>query len=109
MVIDPKSPDFIAQVKQAAGGAVWAIIDCVGSSQTVQQGIDMLTKGGHLVQIGLFGGVRRSIGHGAANAMASRLASARRRGHSAARQLCRCASFRRRQHAIQGADVIQGQ
>ncbi|GAB2711910.1 MULTISPECIES: alcohol dehydrogenase [Comamonas] len=56
VVIDPKSPDFIAQVKQAAGGAVWAIIDCVGSSQTVQQGIDMLTKGGHLVQIGLFGG-----------------------------------------------------
>ena len=55
-VIDPKSPTFLADVKAAAGGAVWAIIDCVGSSQTVQAGIDLLTKGGHLVQIGLFGG-----------------------------------------------------
>ena len=56
VAIDPKAPDFMDQVRQAAGGAVWAIIDCVGSSQTVQAGIDLLTKGGHLVQIGLFGG-----------------------------------------------------
>nr|WP_319016847.1 zinc-binding dehydrogenase [Diaphorobacter aerolatus] len=32
------------------------VLDCVGSSQTVEQGIGLLTKGGHLVQIGLFGG-----------------------------------------------------
>ncbi|MEG1201431.1 MAG: alcohol dehydrogenase [Comamonas sp.] len=55
-VFSPKQEDYQAKVKEAAGGAVWAIIDCVGSSQTVQAGIDMLTKGGHLVQIGLFGG-----------------------------------------------------
>ncbi len=55
-VFDPKSPTFIADVKAAAGGAVWAIIDCVGSGQTVQSGFDLLTKGGQLVQIGLFGG-----------------------------------------------------
>ena len=53
---DPGQDGYMAQVRQAAGGAVWAIIDCVGSSQTVQAGIDMLTKGGQLVQIGLFGG-----------------------------------------------------
>ena len=55
-VFDPKAEGFAAAVKAAAGGAVWMVLDCVGASQTVQQGIDLLTKGGHLVQIGLFGG-----------------------------------------------------
>lgn len=55
-VFSPGTEGYQGQVRQAAGGAVWAIIDCVGSSQTVQAGIDMLTKGGQLVQIGLFGG-----------------------------------------------------
>lgn len=55
-VFSPAQEGYLAQVKRAAGGAVWAVIDCVGSSQTVQAGIDMLTKGGHLVQIGLYGG-----------------------------------------------------
>ena len=55
-VFNPKQDGYIAEVKKAAGGAVWAVLDCVGSSQTVQAGIDMLTKGGHLVQIGLYGG-----------------------------------------------------
>ncbi len=55
-VFSPHNQGLIAAVQQAAGGAVWAIVDCVGSSQTVQTGIDLLTKGGHLVQIGLFGG-----------------------------------------------------
>ncbi len=53
---DPKAEDCAAAVRNAAGGAVWMVLDCVGSSQTVEQGIRMLTKGGHLVQIGLYGG-----------------------------------------------------
>ena len=55
-VFSPKAEGYVAEVKKAAGGAVWAVIDCVGSGQTVQAGIDMLTKGGQLVQIGLYGG-----------------------------------------------------
>ena len=55
-VFSPKADGYQAKVKEAAGGAVWAVIDCVGSGQTVQSAIDMLTKGGQLVQIGLFGG-----------------------------------------------------
>lgn len=55
-VFSPRQEGAMAQVRQAAGGAVWAVIDCVGSSQTVQAGMDLLTKGGQLVQIGLFGG-----------------------------------------------------
>lgn len=55
-VFSPKQDGYIAEVKKAAGGAVWAVLDCVGSTQTVQAAIDMLTKGGHLVQIGLYGG-----------------------------------------------------
>jgi len=53
---DPKAADCADAVRRAAGGAVWMVLDCVGSSQTVEQGIGLLTKGGHLVQIGLFGG-----------------------------------------------------
>ena len=53
---DPNDPDCAKAVRDAAGGAVWMVLDCVGSSQTVAQGIQLLTKGGHLVQIGLFGG-----------------------------------------------------
>ncbi|WP_367066999.1 alcohol dehydrogenase [Oryzisolibacter sp. LB2S] len=53
---NPRSETFMADIKRAAGGAVWAVMDCVGSSQTVQAAIDMMAKGGHLVQIGLFGG-----------------------------------------------------
>lgn len=53
---DPNDPDCAKAVRQAAGGAVWMVLDCVGSSQTVELGIKLLTKGGHLVQIGLFGG-----------------------------------------------------
>lgn len=55
-VFSPRADDLVAEVTKAAGGAVWAIVDCVGSSQTIRTGQDMLTKGGQLVQIGLFGG-----------------------------------------------------
>ncbi|BCN36909.1 NAD-dependent alcohol dehydrogenase [Alicycliphilus denitrificans] len=54
--IDPAAPDFMARVRSAAGGSVWAVLDCVGSAQTVQSALDLLTKGGQFVQIGLFGG-----------------------------------------------------
>ena len=54
--IDPASPDAVAQIKNAAGGAAWAVIDCVGSSQTVQLSLDLLVKGGQLILVGLFGG-----------------------------------------------------
>lgn len=54
--VDPRAPDALAQVRAACGGAVWAALDCVGAGQTVQMGLDLLTKGGQLVQVGLFGG-----------------------------------------------------
>ncbi len=45
-VFSPKTDGLVGKLKQAAGGAVWAVIDCVGSGQTVQTGMDLLTKGG---------------------------------------------------------------
>lgn len=54
--IDPNAADAPAAVRAACGGAVWAVIDCVGAGSTVQTGLDLLTKGGQLVQVGLFGG-----------------------------------------------------
>ncbi|NYT84174.1 alcohol dehydrogenase [Pollutimonas harenae] len=43
-------------IRAAAGGRVYMILDCVGSSETVEQGLSLLAKGGKLVQVGLFGG-----------------------------------------------------
>ncbi|MGC3985006.1 MAG: alcohol dehydrogenase [Pseudorhodoferax sp.] len=54
--IDSAAPDVAEQARAAAGGAVWAALDCVGTEQTVGTGIAMLTKGGQFVQVGLFGG-----------------------------------------------------
>jgi D-arabinose 1-dehydrogenase-like Zn-dependent alcohol dehydrogenase len=54
--IDGAAPNAVAQIKQAAGGAVWQVIDLVGAPATAQLGIDSLTKGGKLVIVGLYGG-----------------------------------------------------
>ena len=54
--IDSAATDVMQQAKTAAGGAVWAALDCVGTEQTVTSAMAMLTKGGQLVQVGLFGG-----------------------------------------------------
>jgi propanol-preferring alcohol dehydrogenase len=54
--VDPAQPDVVDAIKRHAGGAVWAVIDCVGSAATVQLALDLLVKGGQLVQVGLFGG-----------------------------------------------------
>lgn len=54
--IDSAASDVMPQAKAAAGGAVWAALDCVGTEQTVNSAMAMLTKGGQLVQVGLFGG-----------------------------------------------------
>ncbi|WP_281172640.1 zinc-binding dehydrogenase [Comamonas badia] len=55
-VFNPRTPGVADEIKKAAGGSVWAILDCVGTNQTIQMGMDLLVKGGQLVQIGLFGG-----------------------------------------------------
>jgi alcohol dehydrogenase, propanol-preferring len=55
-VIDANAPDAAKQIAEAAGGAVWAVVDFVGSSGTVRLGVDLLTKGGKLIVVGLFGG-----------------------------------------------------
>lgn len=54
--IDGAAPDAAKQVTAAAGGGVWAAIDFVGASSTARLGVDILTKGGKLVVVGLFGG-----------------------------------------------------
>jgi propanol-preferring alcohol dehydrogenase len=54
--IDPNAPDALEQVKAAAGGSIWAVIDFVGDDQTARLGVDSLVKGGKLIVVGLFGG-----------------------------------------------------
>jgi propanol-preferring alcohol dehydrogenase len=54
--IDPNVPDALEQIKAAAGGGVWAVIDFVGNDQTARLGVDGLVKGGKLIVVGLFGG-----------------------------------------------------
>lgn len=54
--ISTSGQDAAEQIRTGAGGRVYMILDCVGSSDTVKQGLDLLAKGGKLVQVGLFGG-----------------------------------------------------
>ena len=53
--IDGTAADAAAQVAAAVGSAPLSVIDLVGSPQTAQFGFDVLTKGGTLVMVGLFG------------------------------------------------------
>lgn len=55
-VIDPSAPDAADQIRAAVGGPVTAVLDLVGNPQTAATSFDLLTKGGHLVSVGLFGG-----------------------------------------------------
>lgn len=54
--IDGNAAGAASAVKEAAGGAVWSVVDLVGSRATATLGFELLTKGGKLVIVGLFGG-----------------------------------------------------
>lgn len=48
--------DVTARLVALCGGPVMAVIDLVNGTETAQFAFDALTKGGRLVQVGLFGG-----------------------------------------------------
>jgi len=54
--LDASGPDVTARLVALCGGPVEAIIDLVNGTQTARFAFDALTKGGTLVQVGLFGG-----------------------------------------------------
>ncbi len=54
--LDASLPDTTQRLVALCGGPVEAIIDLVNGSQTARTCFDALTKGGRLVQVGLFGG-----------------------------------------------------
>ena len=54
--VDGGAADAAAQIQKATGGGAWAVIDFVGSSQTVSLAVASITKGGSIVVVGLFGG-----------------------------------------------------
>jgi len=54
--VDGSAADAVAQIQKATGGGAWAVIDFVGSGQTVNLAVASLTKGGSVVVVGLFGG-----------------------------------------------------
>ena len=58
-VVDGRGPDVTARIVDAAGGPVAAIIDLVNGTATAAFAVPALRKGGHLVQVGLFGGEMR--------------------------------------------------
>jgi propanol-preferring alcohol dehydrogenase len=55
-VVDGKAPDAAQQIVKLTDGGAWAVNDYVGSSTTVQLGVDCITKGGKIIVVGLFGG-----------------------------------------------------
>jgi len=54
--VDGAAADAARAIKEAVGGAVWAIIDLVGSRATVSLALECLCKAGQLIIVGLFGG-----------------------------------------------------
>lgn len=54
--IDGRAPDVAEQIKRAVGGPVLAVVDLVGSGDTVGLGIQCLSKGGKVIVVGLYGG-----------------------------------------------------
>jgi D-arabinose 1-dehydrogenase-like Zn-dependent alcohol dehydrogenase len=54
--IDNREPDAVAKVMELTGGGARASIDFVGAPQTARFGLDVLRKGGTLVNVGLYGG-----------------------------------------------------
>ena len=54
--IDNSEPDAVAKVIELTGGGARAAIDFVGAPQTARFGVDVLRKGGTLINVGLYGG-----------------------------------------------------
>ncbi|MCG3189476.1 MAG: alcohol dehydrogenase [Burkholderiaceae bacterium] len=54
--VDGAAPDAVKQIQAATGGGAWAVIDFVGSSQSVNLAVSAIVKGGTVVVVGLFGG-----------------------------------------------------
>ena len=54
--VDGRDPEALGLIARAAQGPVRGVIDLVGSSESTALGFDVLSKGGKLVIVGLFGG-----------------------------------------------------
>jgi alcohol dehydrogenase/propanol-preferring alcohol dehydrogenase len=54
--LDASGEAVTARLVELCGGPVMAVIDLVNGTQTARFAFDALTKGGKLVQVGLFGG-----------------------------------------------------
>jgi D-arabinose 1-dehydrogenase-like Zn-dependent alcohol dehydrogenase len=54
--IDNSEPDAVAKVMELTGGGARASIDFVGAPQTARFGLEVLRRGGTLVNVGLYGG-----------------------------------------------------
>jgi propanol-preferring alcohol dehydrogenase len=58
-VFDTSGPAVVDAIRATAGGAILSVIDFVGSVQTVELGMSLLSKGGKIQIVGLAGGEMR--------------------------------------------------
>ena len=56
VLVDGDTASTVAKVSEACGGKVFSIIDTVNAGSTAEFAFDALSKGGKLIQVGLFGG-----------------------------------------------------
>ena len=56
ILADGDTASTVAKIGEACGGRVLSIIDTVNASTTAEFAFDALSKGGKLIQVGLFGG-----------------------------------------------------
>jgi D-arabinose 1-dehydrogenase-like Zn-dependent alcohol dehydrogenase len=56
-VVDPRDDDVTKKIRKLTGGEVAAIVDFVGSEESTGLAVNVLSQGGELVVVGLFGGI----------------------------------------------------
>lgn len=56
-VVDPRDNNVTRKIRELTGGKVTAIVDFVGSEESTGLAVNVLSQGGTLVVVGLFGGV----------------------------------------------------
>jgi len=55
-VVNSKSTDAVAAIKELTGGGAGAVVDFVATGATARLGIDAVRKGGKYIAVGLYGG-----------------------------------------------------
>lgn len=61
VVFVPEGPDWAASLRRAAGGEIAAVVDTVGSTETLEEGVELVGRAGTFVVLGFSPGTRLTV------------------------------------------------